>query len=182
MKITRQQLKRIIEQAVVTGNQQVDEKVEAALVLRFVGKYLFAMRGVLRNADNAKYREGYYPGSHYLAITNFWKSAPVMHIRQMGRGLTDGQEELIDKADSKAMDLEALDVRDNDSRPITEKVDDLITYLYDGTPMGMSAIEAAAVYGNDIRNHADAIVKFFDDRADYFNTLEDTLEFDKEQK
>ena len=186
MKITRHQLRRIIEQAVMTGDQQADEKVEAALVLRFVGTYLFAMRGVLRNADEAKYRGGHYNSwddhSQYMDITNFWKTAPIKHIRSMGYGLTDGQEGLIDKADAKAMDDEALDVRDNDSRSVTEKVDDLITYLYDGTPMGMSAIEAAIVYGNDIRNHADAITKFFDDRADYFNALDDSLEFDRGNK
>ena len=182
MKITRRQLERIIKEAIMTEDQQVDEKVEAALVLRFVGTYLFAMRGVLRNADERKYRGGHYPGSQYMDITNFWKTAPIKHIRSMGYGLTDGQEGLIDKADSKAMDDEALDVRDNDSRSVTEKVDDLITYLYDNTPMGMSAIEAAAVYGNDIKNHATAITKFFDDRADYFNTLEDALEFDRVQK
>ena len=181
MKITRAQLRKIIKEAVATANQQPGDMVEAALVLRFVGTYLFAMRGVLRAADNAKYREGYYPGSQYMAITNFWKSAPIMHIRHMGRGLTDGQEQMIDKADAKAMDNEAMDVRENDQRPIVEKVDDLITYLYDQTPMGMSAIEAAAVYGNDIRNHAAEIVKFFDDRAEYFNTLEDATEFDREK-
>ncbi len=182
MKITRRQLKRIIEQAVMTGDQSADEKVEAALVLRFVGTYLFAMRGALRNADEAKYRGGHYPGSQYMDITNFWKTAPVKHIRSMGYGLTDGQEGLIDKADAKAMDDEALAVRDDDSSSVTEKVDDLIAYLYDQTPMGMSAIEAAAVYGNDINNHAAAIAKFFDDRADYFNTIDDSTEFDGMQK
>ena len=192
MKITRRQIRRIIEQAVMTGDQQVDEKVEAALVLRFVGTYLFAMRGVLRNADEAKYRGGHYGSwddhSQYADITNFWKTAPIKHIRAMGMGLTthdfdgelliDGQDGLITKEDTKAMDDEALAVRDDDSS-VTEKVDDLIAYLYDQTPMGMSAIEAAEVYGNDIKNHADAITKFFDDRADYFNQLDDSTVFDR---
>lgn len=188
MIITRAQLRRIIEQSMPTISPETNEKVEAALILRFVGTYLFAMRGVLRDADDAKYRNGQDPGSQYMDITNFWKTAPVKHIRAMGMGLTthdfdgelliDGQDGLITKADTKAMDDEALAVRDDDSSSLTEKVDDLIAYLYDQTPMGMSAIEAAQVYGNDIKNHADAITKFFDDRVNYFNQLGDSTEFD----
>ena len=188
MKITRRQLRRIIEQASSAISPETNEKVEAALILRFVGTYLFAMRGVLRDADDAKYRDGQGPGSQYMDITNFWKTAPVKHIRAMGYGLTtpdfdgelliDGQDGLITKDDAKAMDDEALAVRDDDSSSLTEKVDDLIAYLYDQTPMGMSAIEAAQVHGNDIKNHADAIAKFFDDRADYFNALDDSAVFD----
>ena len=192
MKITRRQLRRIIEQAMPPISPETNKKVEAALILRFVSTYLFAMRGVLRDADDTKYRDGQNSSwddhSQYMDITNFWKSAPVKHIRAMGMGLTthdfdgelliDGQDGLITKEDTKAMDDEALAVRDDDSS-VTEKVDDLIAYLYDQTPMGMSAIEAAEVYGNDIKNHADAITKFFDDRADYFNQLDDSTVFDR---
>ena len=192
MKITRRQLRRIIEQASTVISPETNKKVEAALILRFVGTYLFAMRGVLRDADDAKYRGGYYNSwdnhSQYMDITNFWKTAPIKQIRSMGMGLTvpwlliDGQDGLITKADRKAMDDEALAVRDDDSSSVTEKVDDLIAYLYDQTPMGMSAIEAAEVHGNDIKRHADAIAKFFDDRADYFNTIDDSTEFDRANK
>ena len=191
MKITRRQIRRIIEQASTVISPETNKKVEAALILRFVSTYLFAMRGVLRDADDAKYRDGqnntWDDHSHYMDITNFWKTAPVKQIRAMAMGLTthdfdgelliDGQDGLITKEDTKAMDDEALSVRDDDSS-VTEKVDDLIAYLYDQTPMGMSAIEAAEVYGNDIKNHADAIAKFFDDRADYFNQLDDSAVFD----
>jgi len=184
MKITRNQLKRIIEQAMVTGDDLIDSRVEAALVLRFVGTYLFVMRGVLRKADRAKYRDGFYPGSQYMYITNFWKNknGPVNKIRRLGDELTADRlgtgGQLVSAEDAKSIDKEALSARDDHSSSVTEKIDDLMAYLYDQTPMGMSAIDAAKVYGKNIKPQADAIAKMFDDRTDYFNTLEDSTEFD----
>jgi hypothetical protein len=77
------------------------------------------------------------------------------------------------------MDMEALAVREDYLSSVTEKIDDLITYLYDQTPMGMSAIEAAKVYGKDIRPQADLISKFFNDRVEYFSKINDSSEFDR---
>ena len=185
MKITRRQLRRIIEQAVITGDQQTDDFVEAALVLQFIDDYLFGMRGVLKQADESKYRGGANPGSKYLEIVNFWKGAAVSGIRRLADDVVlDGKfsrRGLVGVKDIKSAADEGYEMS-RSSGTMTSKVDDLIAYLFDQTPIGMSAIEAAQVYGQDIRPQADEVARFFDDRADYFNALEDTLEFDRAQK
>ena len=183
MKITKRQLRKIIKEVMVSGNAAVDNKAEAALVLRYTATYLFAMRSVLRKADLEKYREGYYPGSLYMDITNFWKTAPVKQIKSLGHEFTADRlgtdRELVSAEAARAMDMEALAVREDYLSSVTEKIDDLITYLYDQTPMGMSAIEAAKVYGKDIRPQADLISKFFNDRVEYFSKINDSSEFDR---
>ncbi len=185
MKITRRQIRRIIEQAVVTGNQGIDDLVEAALVLQFIDDYLFGMRGVLKKADEAKYRGGHYPGSKYLEIVNFWKGPAVSGIRQLSDDVVDdgklSRRGLVSVRDAKSAADEGYEMS-RSSETVISKVDDLIAYLYDQTPIGMSVIEAAQVYGQDIKPQADAIGRFFDDRADYFNMLEDATEFDRIQK
>ena len=185
MKITRRQLRRIIEQAVVTGDQGIDDLVEAALVLQFVDNYLFGMRGALKQADEAKYRGGAYPGSKYIEIVNFWKGPAVRGIRDLAEEvILNGKfsrRGLVGIKDIKSAGDEGYDMS-RSSETTTNKIDDLIAYLFDQTPIGMSAIEAAQVYGQNIKPQADAVAGFFDDRADYFNALDDSLEFDRVQK
>ena len=186
MKITRHQLKRIIEQAVMTGDQEIDDLVEAALVLQFIDNYLFGIRRVLKQADEAKYRGGHYPGSKYIEIVNFWKGSAVRGIRDLADEVVyDGKfsrRGLVSTADIKSAADEGYDMVRSYDETWVEKTDNLINYLYDQTPIGMSAIAAAQVYGQDIKPHADAIVKFFDDRADYFTQLGDSTEFDREKR
>ncbi len=172
--------------------------LEAALVLRYVGMYWFYMNTVLIRADSAKYRGG---KSFLSADTSKpeWKGkfpeltdfndgglgygaySPYDAIRYLAQDLTldvrgdNMQPKLINPADVRAIDDEAADVK-NDPRTVREKVDDGITYLYKRTPMGMSAIEAADVYGEDIRPHADEIKKFFNvTLKDYIDDLEKPL-------
>ena len=183
MKITRRQLRRIIREAVISGEADEQMMAEISLSVEYVAVYAnelrFLIAHYLRTTNGPEGDQLYNLDPRPLKVRSDMISSDLVK-RMDDDGNVSGN---IPKSEYSAIEAEAKRDAVNDQETLMQKIDNLESYLYDQTPIGMSYVEAmnafltsadpANQYTTDDRGTADTIMQWFEDNGEWLERLSD---------
>tara|TARA_A100000164_G_C21870627_1_gene754947 strand:+ start:810 stop:1304 length:495 start_codon:yes stop_codon:yes gene_type:complete len=164
MKITRQQLRRIIKEATVSGGSFEQRMAESTLALKYIAEYIRVLHNVIQHRLPRE-NSGMARATH-----EFFHGPVVKKLQRMADNVEADipESEYVAAKDEARADAKAPD------ETIQQKIDNLDMYLYSQSPIGMSYVEAMRTYmfGEEDRGTADSIMQWFEDNSEWLEGLE----------
>jgi len=183
MKITKRQLRRIIREAVISGGADDQSMAEISLSVEYVAVYAAGLRflisNYLRTTSGPEGDQLYNLNTKALQVrSDMIKSDLVKRMDDDGN--VSGS---IPKSEYDAVEAEAKRDATTDEETLMQKIDNLESYLYDQSPIGVSYLEAmnafltsadpANQYATEDRGAADDIMQWFEDNGEWLERLSD---------